>query len=176
MAKTFYLLGEINSDSLGIIEAIREHKEAVEADEIECTSDRDIRVVISSEGGDEPIGYAIFDTLKAYKVGEVITEGYGQVCSIASLILQAGTVRLLSPNCIFMIHDGSVEVDKPMNGKELLDLSTQFKDNNERYYLVISKRCGIPVDRVRKWCNDERFFSAEEAVKAKMADKIVKEL
>ncbi len=170
MSKTFYLLGEITNESLGIIEDIMEHKREVD-------DDREIKVVISSEGGDESVGYAIYDALVAYSTfGHVTTVGYGQVCSIASLVLQAGNFRLLSPNCVFMIHNGSVEVVNSVDSKMLAEIAHHFKVNNERYYACLAKRCGIPVDKVRKWCDDERFFSAEEAIKAKFADKIVKEL
>lgn len=174
--KTFYLLGEVNSSSLGIIASIREHHQHLLAKKVPF-EDRTINVVISSEGGDENVGYAIFDTLMAYrKFGTVITSGYGQVCSIASLILQGGDSRYLSPNCMFMIHNGHIHVQDTVDDRVLEEMRTYFKNNNQRYYSNIAKRCGVPVDRVRDWCNDETFFTADEAVKAKLADKISKGL
>ena len=175
MSKTFYLLGEINNESLGIIQEIRDYQEECLENEFEVLND--IKIIISSEGGDESIGYAIFDTLVAYnKFAPVTTHGYGQVCSIASLILQAGEERLLSPNCIFMIHNGSLELKNSINGNLLSKMALEFKLSNERYYSCLAKRGGIPLDKIRKWCDNEHFFSAEEAVRAKFADRIIKEI
>lgn len=180
--KTFYIFGEIEQKTLEILEAIKTFKdEVVEMENLASSSidlkDRNIEVVICSEGGDENVGFAIYDALMAYrKFGKVTTKGYGEVCSIASLILQAGDTRLLSPNCTVMIHNGSIKADRPIDERELLEMAHFFQENNKRYYSAIAKRSGVTLDKVEKWCNDETYFTADEAVKAKLADKIVKEL
>jgi ATP-dependent Clp protease, protease subunit len=171
---TFYILGEVKHDSLEVIQSIRAYQQGVESGKV---LDPDIDVVICSEGGEDTIGYAIFDTLMAYrKVGKVTTHGYGQVCSIASLIFQAGDVRLLSPNCVFMIHNGHINVEDKVDDRVLEELSNYFQATNKRYYVNIAKRCGVPIDTVKRWCDNETYFSSEEAVKAKLADKITKVL
>lgn len=180
--KTFYILGEIDQDTLEVLEAIKTFKDDMvemedRSDEPVNKSEREIQVMICSEGGDENVGFAIYDALMAYrKYGRVTTMGYGEVCSIASLILQAGDERLLSPNCTVMIHNGSIKADRPIDERELIEMATFFQNNNKRYYAAIAKRSGITLDKVQKWCDDETYFTADEAVKAKLADKIVKEL
>lgn len=176
--KTFYVLGEVKHESLAIITSVRRHMEELRDDESHGnTVDKDINIVICSEGGDEQIGYAIFDTLMAYrKFGKVITHGYGQVCSIASLILQAGDKRYLSPNCVFMVHNGHIQVDDRVDDRMLQDMANYFHTNNKRYYANIAKRCGVKVDKVRDWCDKETFFTPEEAVKVNLADAVTKEL
>lgn len=176
--KTFYILGEVKHETLAVVASIRRHMEELMQDEEHGEEvDRAINVVICSEGGDENIGYAIFDTLMAYrKFGKVTTHGYGQVCSIASLILQAGDKRLLSPNCVFMIHNGTIQVQERVDDRMLQDMANYFNTNNKRYYAAIAKRCGVKVDKVHDWCDNETFFTPEEAVKAKLADAITKEL
>ena len=167
---TLHLFGEIKPQSLEIIARIRAIAESGEKSVI--------NLVISSEGGDENVGYAIFDTLMAFRKsgGTVITHGYGQVCSIASLIFQAGDKRYLSPNCVFMVHNGHIHVNENVDDRMLQDMATYFHTNNVRYYANIAKRCGVKVDKVRDWCNNETFFTPEEAVKAKLADKVTKDL
>jgi len=180
--KTFFIFGEIDQKTLEVLEAIKTFKDdMVESEELfdgrPNKSDRDIQVVICSEGGDENVGFAIFDALMAYrKFGRVTTVGYGEVCSIASLILQAGDERLLSPNCVVMIHNGSIKADRPIDERELIEMAQFFQNNNKRYYAAIAKRGGMSLDKVQKWCDDETYFTADEAIKTKLADKIVKEL
>lgn len=167
-----FLFGPIGAGTLDIIQEIRQYAAHTEDKE------KVIKLIISSEGGEERAGYAIYDTLMAFKKsgGKVITEGYGEVSSIASLIFQAGDMRLLAPNAVFMIHNGTVETHSPMDLEDIRDIERYFQEGNVKYCSIISKRSKIPLDRVTKWCNNETFFSAEEAVKAKLADGIVRKL
>lgn len=160
---TLCLFGPINTESLDIIVALRE----IASEDPKST----IRLVLSSEGGLEDVGYAIYDTLKALP-NRVITEGYGEVSSIAALIFQAGDVRLLSPNCTYMIHNGSVEVGGHLEIDAIEDMAGHFKRRNIRYYQTIANRCKISVNKVKNWCKEEKFFTASEAVKEKIADGI----
>lgn len=173
--KTFYVAGEVNKESVSLIQEINDYKDDLVSSSFEI--DKDIKIVICSEGGYEPIGYAIYDTLMNYKkYGKVITAGYGHVCSIATLIFEAGDERLLSPNCTFMIHNGSVDISGHLSEHDISNISKHFKHENARYYELIAKRTGMSVDKIRKWCDDETYFTATEAVKLKLADKITKEL
>lgn len=164
---TFALLGTIDKEHLPFIMSLRQASQ----DDPNAI----IKIILSSEGGEEDIGFAIYDTLKAMP-NKVVIEGYGQVSSIASLIFQAADERYLSPNCQFMMHNGSVE----MHGDVKIDLvdqmSAHFVKNNARYYKTIADRSKVPVTKIKEWCCEEKFFTAEEAVKAKLADGIVRKI
>lgn len=132
----------------------------------------EIRVFLNSEGGNEEDGYAIYDALTMC-VNPVRIEGYGNVCSIAAAIFQAGDVRLLSPNATFMIHNGTVGGEETMQQNQVIDLADQLRKNNQKYYDILSAASQQPQDVIETWCREEKYFTAEEAVQAGFADQVI---
>lgn len=131
-----------------------------------------IKVMIMSNGGCEPGGFAIYDTLMSLK-NEVVTIGYGHVYSIAALIFQAGDTRLLAPNCELMMHNGSIHLDGgDTNTDYIEELAAEAVRNNGRYHRAIANRTGIDLQKIEQWCKDEKYFSATEAVDAGLADRV----
>lgn len=131
-----------------------------------------ITVVINSEGGAEACGYAIYDTMMMGK-NLIVTEGIGAVQSIAALIFQAGDVRRLAPNSLFMVHNGSILVSDEVEQDTVVSLAEQIKRNNIRYHTILSERSGIPLTKVISMCKDETFLSAAESVAAGFADEVI---
>ncbi len=130
-----------------------------------------IRIVLSSVGGEEPGGFAIYDVLRSLQ-NRVYTFGYGEVCSIAALIFQAGSKRFLSPSCQLMMHNGTVSVEKSeggMNSDFIKQLAEEAIRNDARYHQAIADRTQAELSAVEGWCAEERYFSAAEAVEAKLA-------
>ena len=167
--KIFSILGPICKDTLQIMMEIRLFSEK--------NPKSKIKIILSSEGGEEDVGYAIFDTLLAIP-NNVTIEGYGQVSSIAALIFQAADNRLLSPNTTLMMHNGVIVLD----GQETLEIdklqewARHYDKNNAKYYESIANRSKIPIEQVKKWCKAERFFNAFEAVENGLADGIVRKI
>lgn len=64
-----------------------------------------ILVHMESRGGDWHDGMAIHDAIKASESPTIIL-AYAHARSMTSIILQAGTVRVMMPNSIFLIHEG----------------------------------------------------------------------
>ena len=164
---TLFLVGQIEQKSLEFI---------VELYSIASNNPKTpINLFLSSSGGEEDVGFAIFDAIKGIP-NEVRIFGYGQVCSIAALIFQAGDRRYLSPNSVFMIHNGSVVINDTIDFDKIEDLSNFYKANNRRYYSAISIRTSKTEKEIEKMCREEKFFSATEAVEAGFADAVCEEL
>lgn len=60
-----------------------------------------------SVGGDVEAGMAIFDAIKTCPVHVTII-CYGIAASIGSVIPQAADSRICTPNCVWMVHDGTL--------------------------------------------------------------------
>lgn len=130
-----------------------------------------IKVSIMSNGGDEGGGFALFDTLRTLK-NPVTTSTFGHAFSIAALIFQAGDTRLIAPSAEIMMHNGSVSLDGgDINTDYIEDLAAEAVKNNGRYHRAIAARAGLDLEKIVKWCKDERYFSAEEAVAEGLADR-----
>ncbi len=73
-----------------------------------------IVIHLISAGGSISDGFAIFDMISACE-SHITIVGHGIVASMATLIFQAGDLRLLMPNCDFMIHYGEVDTTNQMH-------------------------------------------------------------
>jgi len=129
-----------------------------------------IRIVLSSPGGEVEPGFAMYEAIKMAR-NPVTIEGTGFVGSMAALVLQAGRKRLLSPLCRFMIHDGRASNDGVM--KEVLAFAKECQVQHQKYCEVLAQRTGMSVRKVKRYCNDETYMSAAQAVSLGFADGIL---
>jgi ATP-dependent protease ClpP protease subunit len=161
--RTIYIMDEIDSDSASKFVVAFRLMDAIPGT---------INLVISSGGGSEPAGYAIFDVVRMAK-NRVVAEGIGCVQSIASLIFQAADHRILAPETRFMIHNGSVELEHATDADTMVAIGKEIAKNNDRYHQLLAERSKLPIATVKKYCRDEAYFSAEEAVEAGFADEVI---
>jgi ATP-dependent Clp protease protease subunit len=131
-----------------------------------------IRIVMNSVGGDEPGGYAIYDAIRSVK-DTVTIEGYGAVQSIASLILQAADVRVLAPQCRFMIHNGNIDLAPGVDADTAVAIGREVERNNHIYHKILAQRSGKPLEEVRQLAEAETYYSAREAVAHGFADVVL---
>ena len=68
-----------------------------------------IVIHLHSMGGDWVYGMSIYDAIKNSTAPTVVI-GHSAVCSMATVIMKAGTERYITPNSDFMIHFGSFAV------------------------------------------------------------------
>lgn len=163
--RTLYIIGAIDDEkSFRLIPIIRLLDE----------TKGPIKIFLSSNGGDEAAGFAIFDTLRLCR-NQVRIYGFGGVYSIAALIFQAGNMRFLAPNAQLMMHNGTMGVDGDgsMDSNKIEQLGREAAQNNLRYHGAIARRCGIALTDVAAWCKDERYFLAEDAVSLGLADRLI---
>jgi len=132
-----------------------------------------IRIVLNSGGGSEPAGFAIYDILKLAR-NPVTIDCYGLVQSIAALILQAAKRRRMSPECRFMIHNGHLELPgHPVYQGTIVAISRETEKMTARYKEILAESSGASAKNIKKWCDDERYFSAHETVTLGFADEVI---
>lgn len=73
------------------------------------TSKEPITIHMQTVGGCWYSGMGIYDAIKNCKCKTTFI-GYGQLCSMGTVIIQAANKRLITPNSTFMVHWGSSEI------------------------------------------------------------------
>ena len=149
-------------------------------------SDKPVKMFINSPGGSVTAGLAIYDTMQFIKA-PVHTYVMGQAASMGSFLAQAGTPgkRFVLPESRTMIHrvssgtkgtSGSVHVQE----LEFEDAKRHFEESkrlNERLTQLYVKHntAGKQYDELFETMKFDTFLSAEEAVEAGLADKVVEQ-
>lgn len=131
-----------------------------------------ITVRIMSGGGEVSSGFAIYDALRRSK-NEVVTEGFGEVQSMAAVILQAGARRMLSPTCRLMVHDPTLTLDATLGVNLLKVRVREAKLDVHAYQLALAQRSGLPRAEVARLCAAETYLTAREAVRVNFADGVL---
>jgi ATP-dependent Clp protease protease subunit len=133
--------------------------------------DEEYTVILNSVGGEVSQGFAIYEILKD-SPNHVTVHGVGQVMSIASIILQAGDIRLMTPLCRFMVHNGSITFDKAV---DIDKFKSQLKDvqmDSEIYYDLLGERAKISRKKIKDMCFAERYLSAKQCLEMGFIDEI----
>jgi ATP-dependent Clp protease protease subunit len=131
-----------------------------------------IRIVLNSPGGSETAGFAIYDVLLMAR-NEVAIDGYGSVQSIAALVLQGADRRRLSPECRFMVHNGTLEFTGPVYQGTVTAIADESKFLTTRYRELLARASKQSIATISDWCDSERYFSAREAIAAGFADVLI---
>ncbi|XP_074029891.1 ATP-dependent Clp protease proteolytic subunit [Leptinotarsa decemlineata] len=136
------------------------------------SSTRPIHMYINSPGGIITSGLGIYDTMQ-YLLPPISTWCVGQACSMASLLLAAGTkgMRNSLPNSRIMIHQPSGGVtgqatDIKIQAEEILKLKKQIN-------LLYVKHTGQPLEKVEFSLERDNFMSPQEALSFGLIDKVL---
>lgn len=130
-----------------------------------------LNVRINSPGGSVFEGVAIYNALTRHP-GTVIVHVDGLAASIASVIAMAGKEIRMAENAMMMIHDPSAFTFG--NAKDLRKQADVLDQIKETIINVYTTRTGKKRDTLAKMMEDETWFTAKEAVEAKLADSSVK--
>lgn len=135
-------------------------------------SERDISLYINSPGGSVTAGLAIYDTIR-YLKSDVRTICIGQACSMAAVLLAAGTKgkRYSLPSSRIMIHQpwGGAEgqaTDIGIQAKEIVRLKKMLTD-----YLATD--CGQKRKKLEADLERDFYLTAAEALEYGLIDKIL---
>lgn len=131
----------------------------------------DLEIHVNSPGGDVFDGIAIFNTLKN-RQGTVSVVVDSVAASAASFIAQAASPGqlVMAPHSEMMIHDGFAQgIGNAADLRELADTLDRVSDNIASIY---ADRTGKPVDYWRNVMQGEKWYTAEEAVEAGLADRV----
>ncbi|KAL1492694.1 hypothetical protein ABEB36_010911 [Hypothenemus hampei] len=137
----------------------------------ESTS-KPIHLYINSPGGSVTAGLGIYDTMQ-YLSPPIATWCVGQACSMASLILAAGTkgMRHSLPNSRIMIHQPSggaqgQATDILIQAEEIIKLKKQI--NN-----LYVKHTGLELSTIEANMERDKFMSPNEAKEFGLIDTVL---
>ena len=130
---------------------------------------------MNTTGGDEYAMWAIYDTIKGLNLPVKII-AQGACMSAGSIILQAGTQRLIGKNCVFMMHDGSDFIGgEKKNVERWADFGKKYRQFAYKVYYdrIKEKKKDVTLKQVEKMCQLDTIFTAEETVSWGLADKVI---
>lgn len=167
-SRLLYLVGEI--DSQMVFETLK----AVEELGKGGNSEAGLRVLLSSCGGGETDAYAIFDALRSL-TGGIVVDAIGTCWSAATIVLQAGDTRRISPYASFLLHDSLVPKEEPpVNAGHLRRMNRLYERDEARYANLLASRSKLTSNKIKSMCKDETYLTAHEVVKYGLADEIIK--
>lgn len=159
---TITLYGDIGSWGITAASFVEELK-AIDAPEI--------RLHVSSPGGEVFDGLACYNALRSHRA-KVIVQVDSLAASIASVIAMAGDRIIMAPHSQMMIHMAAgVAAGEATELREYADFLDRQSENIARVY---QERAGGTVKHWLKLMAEETWFFADEAVEAGLADEVGK--
>lgn len=135
-------------------------------------TEREINLYINSPGGSVTAGLAIYDTMQ-YLKSEIRTICLGQACSMAAVLLAAGTKgkRCALPSSRIMIHQpwGGAEgqaSDIGIQAKEIIRLKQQLTG-------YLADACGRTPDKLAADLERDFYLTPQEALSYGLIDKVL---
>jgi ATP-dependent Clp endopeptidase proteolytic subunit ClpP len=139
------------------------------ADEINALDVDEIKVHINSPGGEVWDGITILNTLRGHPA-KVTTIVDGVAASSASFIAMGGDEVVMMRNSELMIHDAwGMAVG---NAADLADLAARLDAMSDNIASIYAEKTGGTTEEWREFMRAETWYSAQEAVEAKLADRV----
>jgi ATP-dependent protease ClpP protease subunit len=162
--KTVYLRGQIDSESTS---------EAIAT--ILSPEENDILLVINSGGGDAHDGIALLDAIK-WSQKNVSALAIGKCFSMAFNIFVCCKKRFSFENTFFMTHGVATNLDGRFNHHDINTFLDQHQKLDQKLVKDIVKHSKIKEKFLRDAINSKKdvFFTAEEGMKLRFVDRIVK--
>lgn len=136
------------------------------------STNKPVHIYINSPGGSVTAGLGIYDTMQ-YIQPPVATWCVGQACSMASLLLAAGTcgMRHSLPNARIMIHQPSggaqgQATDIQIQAEEIMKLKKQIN-------CLYVKHTGLSLEKIEQNMERDKFMSPVEAQDFGLIDKVL---
>jgi len=131
-----------------------------------------VHMYINSPGGSVTAGLGIYDTMQ-YVLPPIATWCVGQACSMASLLVAAGSpgMRYSLPNSRIMVHQPSggasgQATDIQIQAEEIMKLKRQING-------LYVKHTGLLLETVEASMERDKFMSPVEAKEFGLIDKIL---
>ena len=133
---------------------------------------KEISFYINSPGGIVWSGLAMYDTMQ-YISSKIMTICIGQAASAGSLLLAAGEkgMRFSLPNSRIMVHQPSGGYQGQVTDIEIQ--TNEIIKTKKKLNKIYSYHTGKDLKEVEVIMERDKYFSAEEAVKFGLIDKIV---
>ena len=127
----------------------------------------DIVIYLNSEGGDVFQGIEIYNYLKNHS-SKITVEVTGIAASAATFITSGADTVIMNTGTTLMIHEASMyawgnkgNIQKALNALETID---------ESIISVYAEKTGQSAEQIAQWMKEEKYFTAEEAVRYGFAD------
>jgi ATP-dependent Clp endopeptidase proteolytic subunit ClpP len=135
----------------------------------------EITVLLNSPGGEWYHGMAIYGKILACeKYVNVLV--FGHAMSMASVILQAGDRRLLHPDAMLMIHDGTdfAEGHPRKVERQAAEIKRVRMQMYEIYLRRIrEKHADYRLNDIVKRCDHDSYLTAQQAIDLGLADGLI---
>lgn len=130
------------------------------------------RFVICSGGGNVIHGMKLYSTLRAIaEKRPLITVASGICASMATVIHQTGTLRLIEPGCSYMIHDVSGEVFGSITNMQ--DTMDWLNKLNSQLHKCLAEKAKLSVAEIAELAKRrDSWYMPEEVVEMGLADEI----
>jgi ATP-dependent Clp protease protease subunit len=126
-----------------------------------------INIHINSPGGIVSEGRAIFNRLKSHSARKIVHVD-SEASSIAALIAMAGDeIRMLEGSVMLVHRAWGVAIG---NANQLRDRIRDLETIDQAQVETFTRRTGMKPDAVLSLMDEDRYMSAEEAVRLKFAD------
>ena len=129
----------------------------------------DIVIKLNSPGGDVFEGIEIYNYLKDHP-SNVTVEVTGLAASAATFIIAGADEVIMNVGTSLMIHEASTfawgskqDIQKTLNALETID---------DSILAIYSDKTGQTTDQLREWMNEEKWFTADEAVEFGFANSV----
>ena len=135
---------------------------------------KEISFYINSPGGIVWSGLAIYDTMQ-YVSSKIMTICIGQAASAGSLLLTAGEkgMRFSLPNSRIMVHQPSGGMQGQVTDIEIQ--TNEIRKTKDKLNEIYSKHTGKKISEISSIMERDKYFSADEAIKFGLIDKVVKD-
>lgn len=143
---------------------------------LEDLSKDPIKVVLSTPGGLEVDGMAIYDAIVNSNC-HITTTVQGEACSMGSYILQAADHRIMAPHSIMMLHHGSsngVGLDHKKTAENWMKFEKRYAKRLDQVLLdrIQQKHPSFTAKRLDALLNFDTILMAEDAVRLGLADTV----
>ena len=141
----------------------------------------EMEVIFCSPGGSLTEGFALYDFIQDLKRKghRVATKTVGYAASMAGVLLQAGTTRVMGKESWMLIHEGSFGIQGKANVVE--DAMEWFRKMREHVVDIFAMRASDKTGKSVKWTKDfikknwnrkDWWISADEALEYGFCDKV----
>ena len=136
-----------------------------------------VYIFINSLGGSMHVASAIVDTMKALEAAgsKVYTINVAMAASAAAIIYSAGTkgCRYSYPSARIMFHQGRyIGIDADLKAEDLEIYKRELEIANEMFTTLLVNASGMTLAEVKSMMSKDSYFSAKEAKKLGIVDKI----
>ena len=136
-----------------------------------------VYIFINSPGGSMHVASAIVDTMKALEAAgsKVYTINVAMAASAAAIIYSAGTkgCRYSYPSARIMFHQGRyIGIDADLKAEDLEIYKRELEIANEMFTSLPVNASGMTLAEVKAMMSKDSYFSAKEAKKLGIVDKI----